>query len=185
MRLAGDRYAVYSPPGDTDNSITWRRDLWAFVSADTVPIPYFHGNIRDMPIVRLRNLATKSDAIFVNVHNPADVHGNAGRFRAEAMRRELAIMRSLARYDVPAFLTGDFNARADAFCALTAGGTLTASAGGSHAGRCQPPRHLGIDWIFATRQSAWTGHSADPAPKRAAISDHPLVVARVSISAGR
>ena len=111
VRLAGNRYAVYSPPGDTDNSITWRRDRWSFVSADTVPIPYFHGNIRDMPIVRLRNLATKGDAIFVNVHNPADVHGNAARFRAEAMRRELAIMRSLARYDVPAFLTGDFNAR--------------------------------------------------------------------------
>ena len=185
VQLAGDRYAVYSPPGDTENSITWRRDRWAFVSADTVPIPYFHGNIRDMPIVRLRNLATKSDAIFVNVHNPADVHGNAGRFRAEAMRRELAIMRSLARYDVPAFLTGDFNARADAFCALTAGGTLTASAGGSHAGRCQPPRRLGIDWIFATRHSSFTGHAAVPAPKRGAISDHPLVLARLSIGGGR
>ena len=95
LDLGGDRYAVYSPPGDTENSIAWRRDRWAFVSADTVPIPYFHGNIRDMPIVRLRNLATGGDAIFVNVHNPADVHGNAARFRAEAVRRELAIMRSL------------------------------------------------------------------------------------------
>ena len=83
-QTAGDRYAVYSPPGDTDNSIAWRRDRWAFVSADTVPIPYFHGNIRDMPIVRLRNLATGGEAIFVNVHNPADVRGNAARFRAEA-----------------------------------------------------------------------------------------------------
>jgi murein DD-endopeptidase MepM/ murein hydrolase activator NlpD/endonuclease/exonuclease/phosphatase (EEP) superfamily protein YafD len=185
VRLAGDRYAVYSPPGDTENSIAWRRDRWSFVSADTVPIPYFHGNIRDMPVVRLRNLATQGDAIFVNVHNPADVHGSAGRFRAEAVRRELTIMRSLARYDVPAFLTGDFNARTEAFCALTAGGTLTASAGGSHAGRCQPPRHSGIDWIFATRQSTWTGHSAVPTPKRAAISDHPLIVARLSIGGGR
>jgi len=185
VRLAGDRYAVYSPPGDTDNSITWRRDRWAFVSADTVPIPYFHGNIRDMPIVRLRSLATKGDAIFVNVHNPADVHGNAARFRAEAMRRQLAIMRALARYDVPAFLTGDFNAREGAFCSLTAGGTLSASAGGSHAGRCHPPRRSGIDWIFATRHSSFTGHAAVPAPKRAAISDHPLVLARVTIAEGR
>src|SRR6185503_13608360 len=125
------------------------------------------------------------DAIFLNVHNPADVHGNAGRFRAEAMRRELAIMRSLARYDVPAFLTGDFNAREDAFCTLTVGGTLTASAGGSHAGRCQPPRHSGIDWIFATRHSSWTGHATVPTPKRTAISDHPLVLARLSIGVGR
>ena len=65
-----------------------------------------------MPVVRLRDLATGGDAIFVNVHNPANVRGNAARFRAEAMRRELAVMRSLAtQYDVPAFLTGDFNDR--------------------------------------------------------------------------
>ena len=182
LDIGGDRYAVYSPPGDTDNSIAWRRDRWAFVSADTVPIPYFHGNIRDMPILRLRNLATGGDAIFVNVHNPADVRGNAARFRAEAVRRELAIMRALAtQYDVPAFLTGDFNDRASAFCALTAGGTLTASAGGSHAGRCAPPRQAGIDWIFATRHTTWAAHSVVRTPKNTAVSDHPLVVARASI----
>jgi murein DD-endopeptidase MepM/ murein hydrolase activator NlpD len=181
IQSAGDRYAIYSPPGDTDNSIAWRRDRFAFVSADTVPIPYFHGNIRDMPIVRLRDLATGGEAIFMNVHNPANVVGNAARFRAEAVRRELAVMRSLAaRYDAPAFLTGDFNDRKQAFCSLTAGGTLTASAGGSHAGRCVPPRHPGIDWIFGTRRSAWAGHSSVKTPKQVAISDHPLVLARVS-----
>ena len=146
-----------------------------------MPIPYFHGNIRDMPVVRLRDLATGGEAIFMNVHNPADVRGNAARFRAEAIRRELAVMRSLAaRYDAPAFLTGDFNDRAKAFCSLTAGGTLTASAGGSHAGRCVPPRHPGIDWIFGTRHTTWAGHSVVKTPKQVAISDHPLVVARVS-----
>ncbi len=182
VAIGGDRYAVYSPPGDTDNSIAWRRDRWTFVSADTVPVPYFHGNIRDMPIVRLRNLATGGDAIFVNVHNPADVHGNAARFRAEAVRRELAIMRTLAaQYGVPAFLTGDFNDRANAFCSLTSGGTLSASAGGSHAGRCVPPRQAGIDWIFGTRHTTWAGHSVVRTPKNIAVSDHPLVVARASI----
>jgi hypothetical protein len=181
LQLAGDRYAIHSPPGDTENSIAWRRDRWAFVSADTVPIPYFHGNIRDMPIVRLRNLASGGDAIFVNVHNPADVRGNAARYRAEAVRRELALMRSLAaRYDVPAFLTGDLNDRSNAFCDLTAGGTLTASAGGSHLGRCVPPKAAGIDWIFGTQHATWTGHSVVRAPKERAVSDHPLVVARVS-----
>ena len=180
-QIAGDRYAVYSPPGDTDNSIAWRRDRWAFVSADTVPIPYFHGNRRDMPVVRLRSLASGGEAIFMNVHNPANVRGNAARFRREAIRRELAVMRSLSsRYDAPAFLTGDFNERGGAFCALTAGGTLTASAGGSHAGRCVPPRRSGIDWIFGTNRATWTGHSVVQTPKRSAISDHPLVVARVS-----
>ena len=117
----------------------------------------------------------------MNVHNPADVRGNAARFRREAIRRELAVMRSLAsRYDAPAFLTGDLNERRSAFCALTAGGTLTASAGGSHAGRCVPPRRSGIDWIFGTNRATWTGHSVVQTPKRSAISDHPMVVARVA-----
>ena len=185
LEVAGDRYAVYSPPGDTENSIAWRRDRWAFVSADVVPIPYFHGNIRDMPIVRLRDLTTGGDAIFVNVHNPADVHGNAARFRAEAVRRELAVMTALSsQYDVPAFLTGDFNDRAGAFCALTAGGLLSASAGGSHAGRCAPPSRPGIDWIFGTRRSTWTGSSTVWEPRQRRISDHPLVLARVATTAG-
>jgi endonuclease/exonuclease/phosphatase (EEP) superfamily protein YafD len=135
-----------------------------------------------MPIVRLRNLASGGDAIFVNVHNPADVRGNAARFRAEALRRQLALMTTLTeQYDVPAFLTGDFNDRADAFCALTVGGTLTASAGGSHNERCVPPKRPGIDWIFGTKHSAWTGHSVVRSPKDGAISDHPLVLARIAM----
>ena len=185
VRLAGDRYAVYSPPGDTENSIAWRRDRWAFVSADTIPVPYFGGNIRDKPVVRLRSLDSGQDAIFVNVHNPANVRGNAARFRAEAVRRELATMRTLAtQYDVPAFLTGDFNERSKAFCRLTAGGTLTSPAGGSHAGRCTPPRYNGIDWIFGT-QPNWAGYSVVKTPKQTATSDHPLVLARVSHGGGR
>jgi murein DD-endopeptidase MepM/ murein hydrolase activator NlpD/endonuclease/exonuclease/phosphatase family metal-dependent hydrolase len=185
LQTAGDRYATYSPPGDTENSIAWRRDRWAFVSADEMPIPYFHGNIRDMPIVRLRDLATGGEAIFVNVHNPADVHGNAARFRAEAVRRELAVMTALStEYDVPAFLTGDFNDRATAFCGLTTGGVMTASAGGSHAGRCLPPGRAGIDWIFGTRPATWVASSMVRTSQQSRISDHPLVVARVSTTTG-
>ncbi len=185
LDAAGDRYALYSPPGDTENSVAWRRDRWAFVSADTMPIPYFHGNIRDMPIVRLRDLATGGEAIFANVHNPADVHGPAGRWRAEAIRRELAVMTSLStQYDVPAFLTGDFNDRTNAFCGLTSGGVLTASAGGSHAGRCVPPKRAGIDWIFGTSRSTWAGSSVVRTSQQSRISDHPLVLARVSTAAG-
>jgi len=71
------------------------------------------------------------------------------RFRAEAVRRELATMRTLAdRYGVPAFLAGDLNERTKVFCRLSVGGALTSPAGGSHAGRCASPRYSGIDWIF-------------------------------------
>jgi murein DD-endopeptidase MepM/ murein hydrolase activator NlpD len=183
LAIAGDRYSVYSPPGDTVNSIAWRRDRWALVSADTFPIPYFNGHLRDMPIVRLRSLANGRDAIFVNVHNPADPprFGYQGEFRAEAIRREVGVIRSLvANYDVPIYLTGDFNDRAKAFCALTEGGILTASAGGSNASRCLPPNRAQVDWVFASSRSSWLGHSVVRPGVEGRISDHPLIVARVT-----
>jgi hypothetical protein len=40
-RVAGSHYAVWSPPGDIDNAIAWRRDRWAFVSSATIEVPYF------------------------------------------------------------------------------------------------------------------------------------------------
>jgi murein DD-endopeptidase MepM/ murein hydrolase activator NlpD len=183
LEAAGDRYAIYSPPGDTENSIAWRRDKWAMVSATTMPIPYFGGRIRRMPIVRLRNLASKTDAIFVNIHNPAETgqFRHQGRFRNEALRRERAYLHALtAQYDVPAFLTGDFNDRDKAFCAITTGGTMSASAGGSHVGHCRPPDRPQIDWIFGSGRSTWAGHAVVWTLKQRRITDHPLVLARVS-----
>ena len=186
--LAGDRYAVYSPPGDTENSIAWRRDRWAFVSADTVPIPYFHGNIRDKPIVRLRSLATGEDAIFVNVHNPADVRGNAARLpgRGAAPRaRDHAVTRT--RYDVPVFLDRRLQ-RPDQ-------GVLPTHRR-RHPDRVRPaaphagPLHRHRATTASTgssgpRHTSWAGHSVVGRRSRSAISDHPLVVARVSHQARR
>jgi hypothetical protein len=180
--LAGNRYAVYSPGGDTANSIAWRRDRWALVSADSFPIPYHGGRARQMPIVRLRHLGTGQDSIFVNVHNPADTarFPSNARFRAESLRRETAMSRSLSsRYDLPIFFVGDFNDRTRAFCQLTSGGVLTAAAGGSNSNRCIVPSYKGIDWIFGSQQVRWAGHSAVRRSTVRRISDHPLVVARV------
>jgi endonuclease/exonuclease/phosphatase family metal-dependent hydrolase len=186
LSLAGNRYAVYSPGGATANSIAWRRDRWALVSADSFPIPYHGGFARDMPIVRLRNVGTGQDFIFVNVHNPADTakFPHNARFRAEALRREIAMSRSLAsRYDLPIVFTGDFNDRTQAFCALTSGGVLTAAAGGSNSHHCITPSYNGIDWIFGSPDVRWAGHSAVRSSVVAGISDHPLVVARVELPA--
>ncbi|WP_172833845.1 peptidoglycan DD-metalloendopeptidase family protein [Nocardioides scoriae] len=182
-RTAGDRYAVYAPPGQTANSVVWRRDRWAFVSADTVPIPYWKGRLTEMPLVRLRDLRSGEEAIFFNVHNVANVGSRqAPRHRAEAVRRELATMRAITQtYDVPAFLIGDLNDRSSAFCALTSGSTLSSPAGGSHGSTCRPPARMGIDWVFGNRYAQWLGYSVDTSLQRAQISDHPLVVARVEL----
>jgi len=183
--VAGNRYAVWFPPGDIDNAIAWRRDRWAFVSSATIEVPYFEGHMTDMPVVRLRRLETGQDAIFVNIHNPADTQRHPGqkRFRDEALRREMVAAWGLnAHYQVPVFLTGDFNSRALAFCTLTSNAVLTASAGGSNADRCIVPKRARIDWIFGSAEISWAGHWEVHKGVRGRISDHPLILAQALIA---
>ena len=83
-------YGIFPGPSMTwreaENSIMWRNDEWYPVQSSTIAIPYFFGRIRQMPYVRLRNRATGTDIWVANFHNPANVHGNAAVWRAEAAR---------------------------------------------------------------------------------------------------
>lgn len=181
---AGSRYAVYSPPhGGTVNSIAWRRARWQLVSATTFRVPYFGGHLTPMPIVRLRDLETGQDSIFVNVHNPASTkqHPNQGENRAEGVRRETAVLRALTNsYQVPVYLTGDLNARGEPFCAFTAGGLMTAAAGGTNTGSCNVPRDPGVDWIFGSSRALLSPQLVVRDGVDGRISDHPFVVARAA-----
>ena len=106
-------------------------------------------------------------------------HPNQGAHRAEAVRREIAAVRALTTtYELPVFLTGDLNDRAEAFCAFTAGGSMTAAAGGTHAGRCNvrprplastgssPPRlrRSARSWSFATVSTAGSATTRSSSP---------------------
>ena len=59
MNATGGRYALY--PGnelrglDGENSIAYRLDTSAMVKPGTVPIPYFGGRVRNMPVILLKN----------------------------------------------------------------------------------------------------------------------------------
>lgn len=181
VALGGDKYATYSAPGDTENAIAWRRDRWQFVSSRTFAVPYFDGHERQMPIVRLRDRSTGQEAVFVNVHNPADTRAyprQAG-WRAAAVRREVNLVRSLSAVGDPVFLTGDMNDRRDVYCAMTADGRMGSASGDGTGTRCQPRVNSGIDWIFGPDSIRFTDYTADRAPVRDGISDHPFVVSRV------
>jgi len=179
VRLAGDRYAVYHPPGDTENAVVWRRDRWTLVSGGSFEIPYFNGRERRMPVVRLRELATGKETVFITVHNPADTarFPHQAGYRDEAVSREIAVVQRLtASSDVPVFLTGDLNDRRDAFCRLTTSTDLKASNGGSNADACWPPEGAGIDWIFGTSNVRFLGHQVDRSDEVDQTSDHPMVI---------
>lgn len=153
----------------SDNAVVWKRDTFKLVEKRTLKVPYFGGKPKEMPVVMLEHRQTGQRAWFINIHNPTTNKrqpGNDGH-RAEALRRERALMQQLQASGLPVYLVGDFNDRAKARESITSVPGATASAPRSERDR--------IDWIFGTGPQRFTDHRVI---EQRGISDHPLVVAK-------
>lgn len=166
-----------------ENSVAWRTDTWQLVKPGLVDIPYFNGRIRPMPYVLLRHTQTGVLAYFSTFHNPANIGGNMQRHRNEATRRQINLFNQLERTGIPQFVTGDMNERDVYFCKVTGATPLIAAAGGSNTGGCAPPRPTQIDWIFGSPNVIFSGFVADRSPLVRRTTDHPVVVATVTVDA--
>ncbi|MCB0896907.1 MAG: endonuclease/exonuclease/phosphatase family protein [Nocardioides sp.] len=166
------------------DSIAYRTDVWEYVAGGTGTIPYFHGNPAPMPWVTLRHRETGREISFISIHNPTSNarRGNNAASRAEATRREIAAVRSLADNGNPVLLLGDFNERGEAFCMVTGGGDIGAANGGSVGGACSPPPGAGIDWIFGTTDIEFSDYVRYQDGLVQRTTDHPAVVARATIT---
>lgn len=182
-KVTSDRWRLFHAAGDSENALAWRRTTWALVEADTFDVPYFNGNPRPMPVVRLRHRETGGDVWFINVHNPA----NTDRFpqqqngRAEALRIERRLVQRLAEGRAEVVLMGDFNQRAGAFCHFTKSGLMQSATGEKRRKACQEPEYAGIDWIFGTpglEFSDWNVRDDEPVDL---TSDHPLITVAVRL----
>jgi murein DD-endopeptidase MepM/ murein hydrolase activator NlpD len=165
---------------DTENGIIWRKSTMEFLGGSTYDIPYFNGNTRHVPVVLLKERATGRTAYFLNVHNPANTHGPAAKWRNQAIaieRRNIIELRGTGR---PVFITGDFNDTKPAFCPLTAG-KLMISPNSIPSMACAYPKGFSIDWIFGAGQARFSSYNRDKTPQNGRISDHPLVVSRVHL----
>lgn len=164
----------------------WRSDKWYPVQSSTIAIPYFRGSIRQMPYLRLRNAETGTDLWVANFHNPADTPrwGNNSRWRAEATRRQIALVDELqARTNLPVVFTGDFNARAEYFCPLVGQTAMESPTGGSSQnGSCSPPPGMNVDWLFATPEIEWVSNRVDQGPLVRRTTDHPMILAAGRLS---
>ncbi|RYP81107.1 hypothetical protein EKO23_24055 [Nocardioides guangzhouensis] len=186
LKLAGKDWGIYpeDATADPENSIIYRRSAFTLLEGATFDVPYFNGNIRKMPYVLLQDNATGRTAYVANVHNPATTQRYPAqakwRRKAEAIERQLVIdLRANAR---PVFLTGDFNERQKAFCAMTTG-KLMISPDSIPSMQCAyPARYYWVDWIFAAGQSRFTTLSVDTSTRAKRLSDHPLVVARTHLA---
>jgi hypothetical protein len=190
MRATGGQYALY--PGndlrsmDGENSIAYRLDTWELVKADSIPIPYFGGRPRNMPVIVLKNKQTGISAYFTNFHNPADTgeFGKQGRWRAAATAKEAALFAQLRTQGLPLFVTGDMNDRQSWFCAVAGPGDLKAAAGGDGARNgCSVAPGFRIDWIAGSHDVQFSNYREDRSGLVAWMTDHPVVSTDVTVDA--
>lgn len=186
----GGRYGLY--PGDQlrsldgENSIAYRLDTWELVKADTVPIPYFGGRIRNMPVLLLKHKATGITSYVANFHNPANTkqYGNQERHKAAAKARQVALFADLRDDGYPLLVTGDMNERQSWFCSVAGPGDLKAAAGGE-GGRegCSVAGGFRIDWIAGSHDIEFSNYREDRSGLISSITDHPVMISDVKIDA--
>ncbi len=165
-------------PMATANSIVWNTAVWQLVEAHTIDIPYFHGKPVPMPYIKLRHLATGQQVWFANFHNPANVRGPAGRWRAIAVARQANLAQRLSANGTPVIFTGDMNDRAEYFCPMTIRTQMHAANGGSTRAPCKPPPNMRIDWIMGNASVDFDDYRMIRDRRVARITDHPFIGAR-------
>ncbi len=186
LKLAGKRWGVYpaSTKADPENSIIYRTSKFTLLEGSTFAVPYFNGRVRQMPYVLLQDNETGRTSYVINVHNPASTsrYPNQGKWRTKALALERQLMIDLRASGRPVFLTGDFNDRTKAFCAITTG-KLAITPDSIPSMECAyPAKYYWVDWIFAAGQTRFTTLSVDTSTKPRRISDHPLVVSRAHLA---
>ena len=167
---------------ETDNSILYDDEQFAFVSGSKFTIP-FMGRPRPQPILRLRDIATGREFYVVNTHPSA--HG--GRYAVERRQGQQAlvgIVNQLRATGLPVLVTGDMNDRELFYCNVVPAASLTASNGGSYAsGSCvPPPSPIPVDWVVGSGSIAWSGYWRDTTPITKKVSDHFFISASAQIS---
>ena len=184
--LTGNEYGIY--PGNKlttaamANSIIWQKSQWRLVEAQTIQIPYFHGNLIRMPYVLLENRVTGRQAWFFNSHNPADAHGPAQRWRNKAVAIEIALFNQLqADYPTtPVISTGDENDRDEYFCPMVKRTQMRASNGGGvlDSTCVMPDAPTHVDWVMGSDPLVqFTGHDALHGKLVRKTTDHYVIVA--------
>jgi endonuclease/exonuclease/phosphatase family metal-dependent hydrolase len=181
VKKASSQYDIF--PGYLDtvgflrNSIAWRKDKFRLVSTSWIKLPYFHGDVLRMPVVLLQSLQTGQQIYFMNFQNPADVRGNAQKWRLIGQRLQIGLVNLLKTSNgLPIVWTGDMNARQQVFCRVTKqAGMVSASGGYRSATTCQPPRRMVVDWIFGS-QVQFSNYVQDRSKKVVRTTDHHMLL---------
>lgn len=164
----------------TEDYVIWNREDWRLVRSEEVKIPYLRGRPRSQPFVLLERTSTGEKIWFLGVHNAGDEQGAALRWRRQALRAELAAVKSKRSDGFPVFLAGDFGDARDGAsrsqCVLTP--HMTNAFGKSRNDCRKPAGDAAADHIYSTGVTL-KGGAVDRTPLDKKLSDHPLVMATV------
>src|SRR3954462_1466263 len=131
-----------------------------------------------MPVVLLQSLQTGQQIYFINFQNPADVRGNAQKWRLIGHRLQIALVNQLrASNQLPIVWTGDMNAKRQVFCRVTQQAAMVSASRGYRSGTpCQATKGMVVDWIFGS-QVQFSNYVQDRSNKVVRTTDHHLLVA--------
>lgn len=180
-KKAASQYDVFpgaiDTPGFLRNSIAWRRDKFRLVSTSWLKLPYFHGDVLRMPVVLLQSLQTGQQIYFMNFQNPADVRGNALKWRLLGQRLQIELVNLLKTSNgLPIVWTGDMNSKQQVFCRVTKQAAMVSASGGFRSdSTCQPPSGMVVDWIFGSNVQ-FSNYVQDRSRKVQRTSDHHMLV---------
>ena len=181
VKKASSQYDMF--PGYLDtigflrNSIAWRKDKFRLVSTSWIKLPYFHGEVLRMPLVLLQSIQTGQQIYFMNFQNPADVRGNAQKWRLIGQRLQIGLVNLLKTSNgLPIVWTGDMNAKKQVFCRVTKqAGMVSASGGYRSDTTCQPPSGMVVDWIFGS-QVQFSNYVQERSRKVIRTTDHHMLL---------
>ena len=182
-RIIGDRFDFW--PGNANGpraawqTVAWDNTKWELVTAENVDLPVL-GKTRPHPLVLLRNKATGRSTWLFNIHNSSKNTPERKKERRKALKLIVKEVVKKRRDGTPLILLGDFNDRTEAFCTVTGKTDLKATNGGAFKkGKCKPPKNMGIDWIFASKDLAAESFTRDRNLMILRITDHPVVYSTI------
>ncbi|MCW2783614.1 MAG: hypothetical protein JWP74_131 [Marmoricola sp.] len=185
LNVTHDKYALY--PGnqlrvqDGDTSIAYRLDTWKLIHATTVTMPYFHGEPRSLPVLLLRNRQTGIEIYMTDFHNPADVHGPAGRWRSADKVIQIALFKQLEKTGRPVFVAGDMNEHRTWACDILGPTDMRVAVGGDGRNGCSVTTNRIIDWIAASYAVQFVNYNETQNALIESITDHPVIYADAKI----
>ena len=166
------RYGIIPGPGQgLTNAVFYDTTAYRLLAVSHFGSYFFFGRHVRQPVAVLQDQQSGARVAVIAVHNPANLYGRSNaRWRAKAIKAELAEVARLRRQGLPVILAGDFNNVVPVRRRLVTLGDLTSAVPVP----LSSARGVGIDQMFASGMTISRYHPIT-GPRIARITNHRVV----------